>query len=65
MTSIHPCMNGCLLEDSTITVPFDPTDSTEEHLAKENHDIWNNVMATELHYELGQNDGNWYDVFDK
>lgn len=64
-TTCHRCVADHLLDDSTPTVPFDPTEGTNENLAKKHtyDDFWKG-LSTELHYELGQEEGNWYDYLD-
>ena len=61
-TDVVPCRAGCLLGESQL--PFDPTDGTEEGLAKE-FALWDYKIVTEIDYELGQKHGNWFDGIDK
>ena len=61
-TDVVPCGAGCLLGESQL--PFDPTDGTEEGLAKE-FALWDYKIVTEIDYELGQKHGNWFDGIDK
>ena len=61
-TDVVPCRAGCLLGESQL--PFDPTDGTEEGLAKE-FALWDYKRVTEIDYELGQKHGNWFDGIDK
>ena len=63
-TDIH-IQSETMLEDSNPEIPFDPTDSTGESLAKQFDDRLENNIVTELHYELGQKEGNWFDNLDK
>jgi predicted TPR repeat methyltransferase len=62
-TDVLPCRVGHLLGESQL--PFDPTDGTGEALAKQFDDRLENNIVTELHYELGQKEGNWFDNLDK
>ena len=61
-TDVLPCSVGHLLGESQL--PFDPTDGTEEGLAKE-FTLWDYKIETEIDYELGQKHGNWFDGIDK
>ena len=61
-TDVLPCSVGHLLGESQL--PFDPTDSTKEALAKE-FTLWDYELETEIDYELGQEHGNWFDGIDK
>lgn len=52
-----------LLDASNPTMPFDPEDPTPEALGKKTDILdydWNNSM----HYEIGQQDGNWFDALE-
>ena len=61
-TDVLPCSVGHLLGESQL--PFDPTDGTEEGLAKK-FTLWDYKLETEIDYELGQKHGNWFDGIDK
>lgn len=61
-TDVVPCRVGRLLGESQL--PFDPTDGTEEGLAKE-LTLWDYEIETEIDYKLGQKHGNWFDGIDK
>lgn len=56
-----PCTSGHLLAESDL--PFDPEQGTEEALSKEfNQSEFE--FVDEMHYEIGQKGGNWYDSID-
>lgn len=61
------------LTNSGMQIPFDETNYIFQHgflrsaivrypsvAEAGNEDLWNG-LATELHYELGQKEGNWFD----